>query len=105
MDTRCGLASAARLPETSGMDNNAAIARPMMRRISISSGTHQSKAVFAQRQDLCDADLHRDRERDDCRALAGFTLDAVDGVQADVELDALRDQTFDTLPVGIFGAQ
>src|SRR3954464_15897007 len=66
---------------------------------------NQRKSVFGQRQDLPDADLDRNRLGNEFGPLAGFAFDGVDGVEADVEFDALRDQALDAAAVGIFGAQ
>src|SRR3954447_14709179 len=65
----------------------------------------QSISVFGERQDLSDPDLNRCRGRNILRPLAGVALDRVDGVEADVELDALRGQAFDQLAIGIVRKQ
>src|SRR3954447_7208260 len=61
------------------------------------SGPHQCVPALAEKQDLPDPDLHRCRRGDELRPLAGLPLDRVDGVEADVEAYALRDQAFDLL--------
>ena len=69
------------------------------------NGLNQGIAVFGQRQDLPDPDLNRRRGRDILRPLAGFALDRIHGIEADVELDALRDQALDQFAVGIIRKQ
>src|SRR5580692_7370175 len=102
MATRCGLPSAAGLAEISAIDIKATVTKcrkkPGMMQ---SSGPNQCVSVFGQRQDLSDAELNRGRNPDEFRSLAGFALDRVHGIEADIETHALRDQALDPFAVGV----
>src|SRR4051812_18172684 len=69
------------------------------------SGPHQCVPALAEKQDLPDPDLHRCRRGDELRPLAGLPLDRVDGVEADVEAYALRDQALDLLAALVVSEQ
>src|ERR1700731_1472526 len=101
----CDLPSAAKLAEANVVDMKAAAVRRRKSRMKSSLWPNQGIAVFGQRQNLPAADLNRRRRRNDPRSLAGGAFDGVDGVEANVEAHALRDQALDQLAVVVFGAQ
>src|SRR4051812_42642905 len=61
--------------------------------------SNQRIAIFGQQQNLRDADLHRGCGGNEVRPLAGLALEAVDGIEADIETGALRHQALDPLAV------
>src|SRR6201992_1354806 len=108
---RCGFASAARLGETNVEANANDISAMAARRCNnpdieaILLGSNQCIAVFRQRQYLPDADLNRVSDRNILRPLAGFALDRVDGIEADIERYALCDKALDQFSVRIVHQQ
>src|ERR1700722_2429371 len=88
---RCGLPSAAGLAEISAIDIKAPGTRYRKKPGMMESlRPNQCISVFGQRENLPDADLNRGRRGNEFRPLAGFALDRIHGIEADIEAYALR---------------
>src|SRR3984885_15877858 len=103
---RCGLPSAAGLAEISAIDIKATVTRYRRKPGMMESlRPNQCISVFGQRENLPAADLNRGPRGNEFRPLAGFALDRIHGIEADIETYALRDQALDPFAVGVVRVQ
>src|SRR5215831_3162755 len=106
MTTRCVLPSPAQAVEAKAIDGSAIEKRRRVKPdITGSLWPDQSISVFGERQDLANAELNGGGVGNDLGPLSRLALDRVDGIQADVETHALRDQAFHQLAVRVPRAQ
>src|SRR4051812_41599610 len=71
----------------------------------VRSRLDQRIAVFGQMQDLRDADLDRRCDGNEFGPLSVLAFERIDGVEADIDTDALRHQALDSLAGGIVGLE